>query len=647
MKFTEAWFEDEVRDGFYIPALMKRGWAAGLEMLATLAEFWEERGIRWAAADDTLLGAVLCQGFLPWSDRITVSMGREDLLLFAGVSGELPEGLTFTGERVVNGSEINWSADFLARYHGFPYAAAVEIRLEEFTDCVMLDFENAKIPAPANYQSILTEKYGDYRNTQRRKSLCNVHPIAEDERLRDAAFADGHHVSHEETGCDDGGCLRDAAREGDQHIKPEASSTDYPYFMIQEHRYNQETNMVSRCFYRFHRDDLRNPSKDRDEKIVDNFLGAFTEAHRQVLRTVQMTDSRDFIRHFTNAQDTAVKFGNFIEVNYPQVAVVVVPILEAYCNRLYLLGESLTAAATPAGAPGNETNGSVATAGTPGNGTGDNSATAGTPGNGTGESGAPTRAPGNETGDRGESAGKLAAHGFEEKESASEHMMSRSDFSGFHVSPEDCLEACMRFASAVQAAVHHEILEKREIVFLPFKASGWKNLEPLYRYYKERHDCRVCVVPVPYFHVTDQNAHGEKVFDGDNFPDDVDVIPYETFNLYTHRPDTIVTQCPYDQYSMGIRLSADLYAGELQKFTRHLIYVPWFTTDETKNGDSAAIAMSDYFVLQPGVTMSDIVLVPSPETREFYIDRLFVSRGGHTRQLWEKKIQTIEGSVVL
>jgi len=605
MKFTEAWFEDEVRDGFYIPALMKRGWAAGLEMLATLAEFWEERGIRWAAADDTLLGAVLCQGFLPWSDRITVSMGREDLLLFAGVSGELPEGLTFTGERVVNGSEINWSADFLARYHGFPYAAAVEIRLEEFTDCVMLDFENAKIPAPANYQSILTEKYGDYRNTQRRKSLCNVHPIAEDERLRDAAFADGHHVSHEETGCDDGGCLRDAAREGDQHIKPEASSTDYPYFMIQEHRYNQETNMVSRCFYRFHRDDLRNPSKDRDEKIVDNFLGAFTEAHRQVLRTVQMTDSRDFIRHFTNAQDTAVKFGNFIEVNYPQVAVVVVPILEAYCNRLYLLGESLTAAATPAGAPGNETNGSGATAGAP------------------------------------------AALGFEEKESASEHMMSRSDFSGFHVSPEDCLEACMRFASAVQAAVHHEILEKREIVFLPFKASGWKNLEPLYRYYKERHDCRVCVVPVPYFHVTDQNAHGEKVFDGDNFPDDVDVIPYETFNLYTHRPDTIVTQCPYDQYSMGIRLSADLYAGELQKFTRHLIYVPWFTTDETKNGDSAAIAMSDYFVLQPGVTMSDIVLVPSPETREFYIDRLTVLCGEHTRQLWEKKIQTIEGSVVL
>lgn len=599
MEFTEAWFEDEVRDGFYIPALMKRCRAAELEMLDMLARFWREHGIRWHAAGETLAGAAHCRGFLPWSDRITVSMSRENLRLFEEVAGALPEGLAFTGNRVVNGSGINWSEDFLARWHGFPYAAAVEILVEDTGDVVSSDSdvtESKELAQDAESDPLSRKDIA--KDIAESDTLSERMNAAEEvflnfENLKVPVQADYYKIV--------------TANFGDPHTDSYVNlrEDDYPCYMTQEYAYNRETNMVSRCFYRFHMDDLRKPSQNADEKIVDSFLGAFTEAHRQVLRTVQMTDSRDFIRHFTNAQDTAVKFGNFIEVNYPQVAVVVVPILEAYCNRLYLLGESLTAAATPAGAPGNETNGSGATAGAP------------------------------------------AALGFEEKESASEHMMSRSDFSGFHVSPEDCLEACMRFASAVQAAVHHEILEKREIVFLPFKASGWKNLEPLYRYYKERHDCRVCVVPVPYYHVTDQNTHGEKVFDGDNFPDDVDVIPYETFNLYTHRPDTIVTQCPYDQYSMGIRLSADLYAGELQKFTRHLIYVPWFTTDETKNGDSAAIAMSDYFVLQPGVTMSDTVLVPSPETREFYIDRLTVLCGEHTRPLWEKKIQTIEGSVVL
>lgn len=57
--------------------------------------------------------------------------------------------------------------------------------------------------------------------------------------------------------------------------------------------------------------------------------------------------------------------------------------------------------------------------------------------------------------------------------------------------------------------------------------------------------------------------------------------------------------------------------------------------------------MSDYYILQPGVTMSDIVLVQSPEMREFYIDRLSELCGAQTRPIWERKVQTIEGSVVL
>ena len=35
MQFPASWFEDEVRDGFYVPAIMKRAWAAELEVLRT------------------------------------------------------------------------------------------------------------------------------------------------------------------------------------------------------------------------------------------------------------------------------------------------------------------------------------------------------------------------------------------------------------------------------------------------------------------------------------------------------------------------------------------------------------------------------------------------------------------------------------
>ena len=622
MEFTEAWFEDEVRDGFYIPALMKRCRAAELEILDMLARFWREHGIRWLAAGETLAGAAHCQGFLPWSDRITVSMSRENLRLFEEVAGALPEGLAFTGNRVVNGSGINWSEDFLARWHGFPYAAAVEILVEDTGDVVSSDSdvtESKELAQDAESDPLSRKDIA--KDIAESDTLSERMNAAEEvflnfENLKVPVQADYYKIV--------------TANFGDSHTDSHVNlrEDDYPCYMTQEYAYNRETNMVSRCFYRFHMDDLRKPSQNADEKIVDSFLGAFTEAHRQVLRTVQMADNGDFIRHFTRAQDTAVKFGNFIEVNYPQGAIVIVPILEAYCNRLYLLGESLTAELNATAEKVENTNAGAKLSGIDGKNENADAATESTE-----ES---MSAADSKKG----SSGKTYTD-------ASEHKMNAADFSGLHVSPEECLDACMRFASAVQAAVQHEILEKREIVFLPFKASGWKNLEPLYRYYKSRQDCRVCVVPVPYYHVTDQNIFGEKVYEGDDFPEDVEAISYETFNLYTHRPDTIVTQCPYDQYSMGIRLSADLYAGELQKFTSHLIYVPWFTTDEIDHSDRAAVAMSDYYILQPGVTMSDIVLVQSPEMREFYIDRLSELCGAQTRPIWERKVQTIEGSVVL
>ena len=46
MEFPKEFFLDEVREGFYIPAMMKRAWAAELEILATslLLGLWDSFG---------------------------------------------------------------------------------------------------------------------------------------------------------------------------------------------------------------------------------------------------------------------------------------------------------------------------------------------------------------------------------------------------------------------------------------------------------------------------------------------------------------------------------------------------------------------------------------------------------------------------
>ena len=47
MQFPDSFFEDEVRDGFFVPGLMKRAWAAQMEILADVDKVCKKYNIRW------------------------------------------------------------------------------------------------------------------------------------------------------------------------------------------------------------------------------------------------------------------------------------------------------------------------------------------------------------------------------------------------------------------------------------------------------------------------------------------------------------------------------------------------------------------------------------------------------------------------
>ena len=49
MQFPDSFFEDEVRDGFFVPGLMKRAWAAQMEILADVDKVCKKYNIRWFA----------------------------------------------------------------------------------------------------------------------------------------------------------------------------------------------------------------------------------------------------------------------------------------------------------------------------------------------------------------------------------------------------------------------------------------------------------------------------------------------------------------------------------------------------------------------------------------------------------------------
>ena len=54
MQFTQDFFKPEIREEFEIQAMMKRAWAAQMEVLQVVADICEENGLQYFADGGTL-----------------------------------------------------------------------------------------------------------------------------------------------------------------------------------------------------------------------------------------------------------------------------------------------------------------------------------------------------------------------------------------------------------------------------------------------------------------------------------------------------------------------------------------------------------------------------------------------------------------
>ena len=139
LQIPEKFLESEIREGFYVPAFMKRSWAATLVVLNEISVICNRHQLKWWIDWGSLLSAVRHGGFIPWDDDMDISMMREDYMKFNRYAKEeLPDGYFANNiynnprfdeyhTRVVNCTEIDRSEDFLNRHAGFPYLAGVDV----------------------------------------------------------------------------------------------------------------------------------------------------------------------------------------------------------------------------------------------------------------------------------------------------------------------------------------------------------------------------------------------------------------------------------------------------------------------------------------------------------------------------------------
>lgn len=89
----------------------------------------------------------------------------------------------------------------------------------------------------------------------------------------------------------------------------------------------------------------------------------------------------------------------------------------------------------------------------------------------------------------------------------------------------------------LENSIKNDIPARREVVFLPYKASMWDSLESVWKAADEDPDCDAYVIPIPYF---DRDAEGNFAQMHDEsglYPEYVPITRYDAYDFAKRRPE--------------------------------------------------------------------------------------------------------------
>lgn len=619
MELPVTYYRDEVIDGFYVPSIVKRGWAAQLEVLKVVIDICEKYDIQYFAEWGTMLGAVRHKGYIPWDDDVDISMKRDDYEKFLSVAqkelkGEYRLFNTYTDSdveqmltRVVNTRLMSFAPEFLDRYHGFPYIAGIDIfpldylprdeeLLKETDDlskivfCLGKEVDN-KVLSDEEFEQALTElegvcniKLDRTKNLKRQlfrlgEGLYGAFTEEESDYLVNMTLWQenpGFKIPKEYYG--DTVKMKfenmqinvpvayDAIlklRYGDyMKLVKGGGGHDYPFFDRQEKLIEREQGVVI-FNYKFNKEDLNRKETKPVKKlveIIENVADMLTRLNGQIIDALCNEQYDGVAKMLEETQNLALQAGKKIEDSKGE-GTKTVQCLEKYCEDVYRLFSILTG------------------------------------------------------------------------ENIEDNL-------------EEVLNNMLDDVINVKEIAGDELKSKKTIVFLPFMASAWYTMEEEWKEAMADENNEVYVVPIPYSDRDIIARVGEMHYEGDKFPDYVPVMDYEKFNIEAIHPDVIYINNPYDEYNYSMVVPNIYFASSLKNMTDKLVYIPWFFTDEIGLYDERAIKNMKYYVTVPGIVNSDEIILWSDAIKQSYVEVLCQWAGEDTKEIWENKIVVKERSTV-
>ena len=604
MELTKDFFYDEVRDGFYIPGMVKRAWGAEFKVLSEIDRICKKHKIQYFISAGTLLGAVREGNFIPWDDDLDVIMLRDDYQKFAQVAvEELPKPLTFSfgkgGESArenlaaVGVAEMRFREETLRKFCEYPYPIGVDV--------FVLD-DLAKDPDAEAYRKEVLEMLGTMisvvekgkeknravqKELRRIEELLQVHFLEEEDLLvqlyrlfhlvcrefngegEEVAFLpyQMHHpeIKFPKTAfqgvkflsfC---GNLLPAPRDYDTFLKviygdyrkvvKAGGEHGYPYFKKYEKQLKEVVKDKWFFDYSFREKDLERPPVENFRTISLQFIDSFLEEEKKLRKDFQEERFETVLSALPSLQERAGMLGHAIEEQKGE-GTETVRLLESFCEALYQLHSALTALS--------------------------------------------------------------AASGTKEQKNQKEILTAKK-----------YLRSIGSILKKIAIEARKEL--KRQVVFLPHSVKHFASLRPLIDRLKEREDTEVKLIPIPYYDRLGDGSLSEMHYEGEEFPKEYAITDYKTYNFAAELPDCIVINSPYDAYNPVWSVDPFFYSEKLKQYTNKLVYIPYFVTDEIhpkSQEDGKAFYNMRYYVTVPGVFHADCTMVQSEEMQKAYCEKI-------------------------
>lgn len=606
MKYPDSYFEDEIQCGFYVSAMMKSCWAAQIEVLLEIDRICKKYNIQYFAEWGTLLGTIRHGGYIPWDDDLDIAMKRLDYERFQKlVVKEMPEGyeiLNYATDanywdvmmRVINGSFASFDPEFLDRYHNTPYACGVDIFPLDYVprdkgeEAIQRELvEMVKTIADSNGMGSFTEEQLEALLTLVER--CCGQKIDREGNIKNQLYKIL--------------CALYA-----MYTEPEADQIA----LIPQYLDTGASVYPKECYA----DSIRMPFDRIDIPVPMGYDTILKLKYGDYMKNVRKGGGHEYPFHERQEGFLAEKGVKLPKYEYPgnladriknptfrQGLEKKLKLLEQIHEKIELLvscGQSETVykllqeLQNVAVVIGNSIEKKV--------------------GQGT------------------EAVAVLEQYcevAYELHETLTQSMVTDGK------AVRSILDETLGYVhQAVEA-----LKVKKEIVFMPCRSTHWKALESVWRSACAEEDCEVRVVPLPYYYKRRMGAAISEIhWDGEEFPEEVPVIPYLDYDLENNHPDVIYIQMPYDEWNHALTVHNDYYAPKLWQNTEELIYIPWFKLDEMRPDDERALKTRRYYVPMPGVVHADKVIVQSEGMKQSYVDYLSEWAGEETRPIWEAKV---------